>query len=83
LIFLERSPFRIVVNSDNFTTDFVPECLISIARQPLPKPNSPNIYSFRNRMQFELFSEVKLTKDLPEDNLLKGMTVIVTNEDNP
>jgi hypothetical protein len=34
-------------------------------------------------MQFELFSEVKLTKNLPEDNLLKGMTVIVTNEDNP
>lgn len=28
-------------------------------------------------MQFELFSEVKLTKDLPEDNLLKGMTAII------
>jgi hypothetical protein len=30
-------------------------------------------------MQFELFSEVKLTKDLPEDNLLKGMTAIVVD----
>ena len=30
-------------------------------------------------MQFEMFSEVKLTKDLPEDNLLKGMTAIVVD----
>ena len=30
-------------------------------------------------MQFELFSEVKLTKDLPEDNLQKGMTAIVVD----
>ena len=30
-------------------------------------------------MQLELFSEVKLTKDLPEDNLLKGMTAIIVD----
>ena len=30
-------------------------------------------------MQFELFSEVKLTKDLPEDNLLKGMMAIIVD----
>jgi hypothetical protein len=30
-------------------------------------------------MQFELFSEVKLTKDLPEDRLLKGMTAIIVD----
>ena len=30
-------------------------------------------------MKFELFSEVKLTKDLPEENLLKGMTAIVVD----
>jgi len=30
-------------------------------------------------MKFELFSEVKLTKDLPEDHLLKGMTAIIVD----
>ena len=30
-------------------------------------------------MQLELFSEVKLTKDLPEDNLLKGMMAIIVD----
>jgi hypothetical protein len=30
-------------------------------------------------MQFEMFTEVKLTKDLPEDHLLKGMTAIIVD----
>ena len=30
-------------------------------------------------MQFELFSEVKLTKDFPEENLLKGMIAIIVD----
>ncbi len=30
-------------------------------------------------MQFEMFAEVKLTKDLPEDHLLKGMTAIIVD----
>jgi hypothetical protein len=30
-------------------------------------------------MQLEMFTEVKLTKDLPEDHLLKGMTAIIVD----
>ncbi len=30
-------------------------------------------------MQFEIFTEVKLTKDLPEDHLRKGMTAIIVD----
>lgn len=30
-------------------------------------------------MQFEMFSEVKLTKDLPEYNVFKGMAAIIVD----
>jgi hypothetical protein len=30
-------------------------------------------------MQLEMFTEVKLTKDLPEDHLRKGMTAILVD----